>query len=280
MVQPKGLAKSAASVGRFLALHQSVAADWKEAMLSSVAADVSLGLGAAATVGLAVGGFQYAALWPGSQIFGRALVAPARPGELALTFDDGPNPACTPRLLDLLARYGVKGTFFLVGNFAAQEPALTKQISAAGHLIGNHSWSHPNLSLSSRARIREELRRTKETLEQLIARPVRHFRPPFGARRPYVLRTAREMGMTPVLWNAMTSDWKERSPDRIAERLTQKIGACHSHGRAANIVLHDGSHHGPNADRNPSVTATEQLLARFAATHNFLTVDAWDGPDL
>jgi peptidoglycan-N-acetylglucosamine deacetylase len=245
-------------------------------MLSPVAADVSLALGAAATVGLAAGAFQYAALWPGSQIFGRALVAPARPGELALTFDDGPNPACTPRLLDLLAQYDVKGTFFLVGNFAEQEQALTKQIAAAGHLIGNHSWSHPNLSLSLPARIREELRRTKQTLEQIIGRPVRYFRPPFGARRPYVLQAARKMGMTPVLWNAMTSDWKERSPDRIAERLTGGIGACQRRGRAANIVLHDGSHHGLNADRGPSVAATEQLLAHFAATHKFVTVDAWN----
>jgi peptidoglycan/xylan/chitin deacetylase (PgdA/CDA1 family) len=244
-------------------------------MLSSVAADVSLGLGAAAAMGVAAGAFQYAALWPRSQIFGRALVAPERPGELALTFDDGPNPACTPRLLDILAQYGVKGTFFLVGSFAQQEPTLTKQIAAAGHLIGNHSWSHPNLSLSSPARIREELRRTKETLEQMMARPVRYFRPPFGARRPYVLRTARAMGMTPVLWNAMTSDWKERSPDRIAEWLTGKIDACQRRGRASNIVLHDGSHHGLNADRNPSVAATEQLLARYSTTHRFVTVDSW-----
>jgi peptidoglycan/xylan/chitin deacetylase (PgdA/CDA1 family) len=275
MVQPKSPAKSAASVGRILALHQSLAADWKEAMLSQVAADVSLALGAAAAVGLAVGGFQYAALWPGSQIFGRALVAPTRPSELALTFDDGPNPACTPRLLDILARYHVKGTVFLVGGFAQQEPTLTKRIAAAGHLIGNHSWSHPNLSLSSPARIRDELERTKEALEQIIDRPVRYFRPPFGARRPYVLRTAREMGMTPVLWNAMTSDWKERSPERIAERLTGRIEVNYGRGRAANIVLHDGSHHGLNADRNPSVAATEQLLARYSSTHRFVTVDAW-----
>jgi peptidoglycan/xylan/chitin deacetylase (PgdA/CDA1 family) len=227
-------------------------------------------------VGLAAGGFQYAALWPGSQIFGRALVAPALPSDLALTFDDGPNPACTPRLLDLLARYGVRGTFFLLGSFAEQEPRLTKRIAEAGHLIGNHSWSHPNLSLSAPARIRLELRRTQDTLEQLIGKPVRHFRPPFGARRPYVLRTARRMGMTPVLWNVMTSDWKERSPDRIAECLTEKIEVNRRRGLASNIVLHDGSHHGLDANREPSLAAAEQLLARFAATHKFVTVDAWD----
>jgi hypothetical protein len=74
----------------------------------------------------------------------------------------------------------------------------------------------------------------------------------------------------------MTSDWKEKSPDRIAERLSKKIEANHRRGRAANIVLHDGSHHGLNADRGPSVAAAEQLLARFAGTIKFVTVDAWD----
>jgi peptidoglycan/xylan/chitin deacetylase (PgdA/CDA1 family) len=81
-------------------------------MLSPVAADVSLALGAAAAVGLAAGAFQYAALWPGSQIFGRALVAPARHGELALTFDDGPNPPYTPRLLAILAGTASRGPSF------------------------------------------------------------------------------------------------------------------------------------------------------------------------
>jgi peptidoglycan/xylan/chitin deacetylase (PgdA/CDA1 family) len=246
-----------------------------EAMLPSVATDVSFGLAAAAAVGLAAGGFQYAAKWPGSRIFGSTLVAPPRPGELALTFDDGPNPACTPMLLDILTQCGVQGTFFLLGNFAAQEPALTKQIAASGHLIGNHSWSHPNLSLSPSVRIREELRRTSDTLEQILGSPVRYFRPPYGARRPYVLQSAREMGMTPVLWNAMTSDWAERSPDRIAARLADKIDAHQSRGLASNIVLHDGSHLGPNGDRGASVTAAGKLLARYTKTHKFVTVHAW-----
>src|ERR1035438_656459 len=107
-------------------------------------------------------------------------------------------------------------TFFLVGQFAKAEPLLTRSIADAGHLIGNHTWSHPNLAMTAPARGREELIRTKETLEQITGKPVRHFRPPFGARRPDVLATARRLGLTPVLWNAMTSDWSEKSADRIA----------------------------------------------------------------
>ncbi len=241
----------------------------------SFANGTSIGLGTAAVLGLAAGGFAYASRWPGSQIFGRTLIAPARPGELALTFDDGPNPACTPRLLDVLARYGVKASFFLLGGYAEREPALARSIAEAGHLVGAHSWSHPNLSLAAAPRVRDELKRTKETLEQIIAKPVGYFRPPFGARRPYVLRAARQLGMIPVMWNAMTSDWEERSADRIAERLMGKIDARRRRGFAANIVLHDGGHLALNTDRGPSVAAAEKLLARYAKTHSFVTLDAW-----
>lgn len=237
-------------------------------------APLTIGLGAAAT-GLAAGFFAYASRWPASQIFGRTLIAPPRPGELALTFDDGPNPACTPRLLDTLARFNVKATFFLVGRFAEKEATLARAIADAGHLVANHSWTHPHLSLIPAHRIREELTRTKALLEQITAQPVRFFRPPYGVRRPYVLRVARELGMTPIMWNAMTSDWSQRDPVRISNHLVQKIEKNMRSGFASNIVLHDGGHLALNTDRGPSIDAAEKLLARYAQTHRFVTVDAW-----
>ncbi len=244
-------------------------------MLSPFEMGIYGGLGTAAGLGLAWGGCAYAALWPGSQVFGRTLTAPARPGELALTFDDGPNPAWTPRLLDLLAEHDVRATFFLVGGFAQAEPALVRRVAAAGHLIGNHSWSHPNLALTGAGRVTEELTRTSETLEQITGAAVKYFRPPYGARRPHVLRTARRLGMVPVLWNAMTTDWSEPSADAIAERLTRMIEHRQRGGGAANIVLHDGSNHGLGANRGPSVAAAGQLIARYKGTHRFVTLDAW-----
>jgi peptidoglycan/xylan/chitin deacetylase (PgdA/CDA1 family) len=244
-------------------------------MLSPLASGLSAALGAAAGLGLAAGGCAYAALWPASQLFGPTLVAPPRPGELALTFDDGPNPVWTPRLLDILASRDVHATFFLVGSYAQAQPALVRRIVAAGHLVGNHSWSHLNLALASSSRIEEELARTSLLLEQIASVPIRYFRPPFGARRPEVLRESRRLGMVPVLWNAMTSDWKNPSADAIASRLIRAIDRLQRNGRAANIVLHDGSHLDPRADRAPSIAAAAQLIARYQRTHRFVTVNAW-----
>ncbi|MGA9061547.1 MAG: polysaccharide deacetylase family protein [Terracidiphilus sp.] len=244
-------------------------------MISPIATGVFGGLGAAACAGLAVGAYAYASQWPGSRIFGKALVAPKRPGELALTFDDGPNTKWTPRLLDVLASHEVRATFFLLGGRAEAEPELVRQIAAAGHLIGNHSWDHPNLARTGASRVREELTRTSETLGQITGAPVRFFRPPYGARRPVVFRIARKLGLKLVLWNAMTSDWSEPSAERIAEQLTKMIEGQRRRGRAANIVLHDGGHRDPAANRQPSVTAAEKLIERYKGTHRFVTVDAW-----
>jgi peptidoglycan-N-acetylglucosamine deacetylase len=244
-------------------------------MLSPLATGVYAGLGAIGAAGLVAGGYAYASLWPGSRIFGSALIAPARAGELALTFDDGPNPKWTPRLLDVLCEHGVKATFFVLGGRAQTEPELVRRIAAEGHLIGNHSWSHPNLARTGASKIREELTRTSDTLEQITGERVKYFRPPFGARRPVVFRIARELGLRVVTWNAMTSDWSEPSADRIVGELTKKIGQLGRRGRAANIVLHDGGHLEQGVNRGPSVNAAEMLVARFKRTHRFVRVDAW-----
>ena len=244
-------------------------------MLSPLGTVVSAGLGLAGAAGLAVGGFTYASVWPTSQIFGRTLTAPRRPNELALTFDDGPNPAWTPRLLDILAEHGVHGTFFMLGKFAQSEPALVRQIAGAGHLIGNHSWNHPNLARTAANQVREQLQKTSETLQEITGKPIRFFRPPYGARRPAVLRIARELGLTPVTWNAMTDDWAEPSTDRIAASLAAKIDRNQQRGSATNIVLHDGGHRGLGANRGPSINAAKHLLECYTASRKFVTLDTW-----
>jgi peptidoglycan-N-acetylglucosamine deacetylase len=244
-------------------------------MTTSLAAGFCAGLGAAVGLGLAAGAWAYASRYPGSRFFGDALTAPPRPGEIALTFDDGPNPAWTPQLLDTLAQHNVRATFFLLGGFAQGEPDLVRRIAAAGHLLGNHSWSHPDLSRTSSAQIREELRRTSETLAQIAGAPIRFFRPPFGARRPAVFRIARELELSPVLWNAMTRDWSDPSAERIARKLGEKIDRLTQSGQAVNIVMHDGGHRAQGTNREPSVHAAGAVLARYKDTCRFVTLDAW-----
>jgi peptidoglycan/xylan/chitin deacetylase (PgdA/CDA1 family) len=244
-------------------------------MISPIATGIYAGLGAAAGAGLAVGAYAYASTWPGSRIFGKALTAPERPGELALTFDDGPNATWTPRLLDVLAMHDVRATFFLLGGRAEAEPNLVRRIAGAGHVIGNHSWSHPNMARSSSDVIREQLRRTQGALEQITGAAVKFFRPPYGARRPAVFRIAREMGLKLVLWNAMTSDWDDPSAERIARQLAERIDSLRQRGHATNIVLHDGGHRDPAADRAPSVAAAERLIERYKEICRFVTLDAW-----
>ncbi len=243
--------------------------------VSALTTGIFEGLGAVGAAGLVAGGYAYAAMWPGSRMFGLALIAPKRAGEVALTFDDGPNPKWTPRLLDVLGEHGVKATFFMLGRRAEAEPELVRRVAAEGHLIGNHSWSHPNLARSWTSRVREELTRTSETLEQITGERIGYFRPPYGARRPVVFRIARELGLRVVTWNAMTSDWTEPPADWIAEQLTAKIEGLARRGRAANIVLHDGGHREPAAERGASVAAAGMLVERFIGTRRFVRVDAW-----
>lgn len=244
-------------------------------MLSPLTTSIYGVIGLSGITGLGIGGFAYASRWPTSQIFGRTLIAPRKPKELALTFDDGPNPAWTPRLLDLLAEHNVHATFFMVGKFAKAERELARRVVDAGHLIGNHTWTHPDLSRAPESQILDELTRSNDLLVGITGSPIRYFRPPFGARRPYVLKLARQLGLIPVIWNAMTSDWSEPSADKIATNLMIRIDGNQRRGYATNIVLHDGSHRNIGADRGPSIAACGQLLERYENSHKFVRLDAW-----
>ncbi|HEX4064976.1 MAG TPA: polysaccharide deacetylase family protein [Acidobacteriaceae bacterium] len=230
-----------------------------------------------AAVGLVAGGSVYAALEPRSQIFGRAIVAGRDPAEFALTYDDGPNDPWTGRLLDLLARHEIRATFFLIGRFVRQRPELAREIQAAGHLIGNHTVTHPWLAVQSPKRVRAELAGCNAALEDALGEPVRFFRPPHGARRPDVLRTARELGLTAVLWNAMGFDWQANAAAKgITVHLQRGIRRNRRTGHGSNLLLHDGGHLAMGADRSQSVEATRMILERYPpAGTRYVTVDVW-----
>lgn len=229
----------------------------------------------AAGAALLVGGYFYAGMWPESQIFGRTLIAGGGPGEIALTYDDGPNDACTERLLDILARHNAQATFFLIGRFALQRTELVRRIHAAGHTIGNHTWTHPRLIFQTPARIREELYSTNAALEDILGERVRYFRPPYGARRPAVLRIARELGLIPVQWNVMAFDWKPIPAEGLLERMERGIARNQRRGRGSNLLLHDGGHTAIGVDRSRTIDATATLLERWHGRARFITVAQW-----
>ena len=225
---------------------------------------------------LAAGGYAYAAMSPGSQLFGRTIVAGHDPAEFALTFDDGPNDPWTPRLLELLARHQVRATFFLIGKYVRQRPDLARAIREAGHLVGNHTLSHPWLMLETPRRVREELAGCNAALEDALGEPVRFLRPPHGSRRPDVLRVARELGLEPVQWNAMGFDWQPIEAAKIVAHLERGIARNRRRGRGSNLLLHDGGHIAMGADRGPSVEATRLILEKYPpGKTRYVTVDAW-----
>lgn len=230
-----------------------------------------------AVAGLAAGGYAYAAMWPASQIFGRTIVAGRDPSELALTYDDGPNDPWTYNLLEVLARNNVRATFFFIGRFVRQRPEIARAVWNAGHLIGNHTMTHPVLLFQKPERVSYEIEACNQALEDTLGQRVRYFRPPHGARRPDVIATARSLGLTTVLWNAMGHDWNAPSPESIARRVSRQVTANQSRGRASNILLHDGGQQGIGQDRSSTVTATETLLAQFKPQgFRFVTPEAWD----
>jgi peptidoglycan/xylan/chitin deacetylase (PgdA/CDA1 family) len=217
----------------------------------------------------------YHAIEPKSQAFGATVIGtPGRSKRLALTYDDGPNERWTPLLLDLLARHGVKATFFVVGKYVEQRPDLVRRVVEEGHALGNHTYSHVSLLLLSEERIAAELARCAEAVTRAgcafsEVSEGRLCRPPYGRRRPASLRAVRAEGYVPVFWSVTCWDWGRRatadSIERHAVRQTRGGDV---------ILLHDGDgDHGMDVDRHGSIVATERIIERYAqAGFQFVTI--------
>ena len=135
---------------------------------------------------------------------------------VALTFDDGPDPQRTPAVLDLLARQGVRATFFVVGARAEAHPELVRRMVAEGHVVGNHSYTHSwRFPLRSLGRTMEELCRTGEVLHRITGRQPRLFRPPFGVTNPTIARAVRRLGLDPVGGASARSTPWDRAPNGL-----------------------------------------------------------------
>jgi peptidoglycan/xylan/chitin deacetylase (PgdA/CDA1 family) len=214
----------------------------------------------------------YATMAPASQLYGRTVTLGSDPAQMALTFDDGPNDPYTLQLLELLDRFQAKATFFLIGKYVRQRPDLVRAIQAAGHAIGNHTENHPNLIFVPAKRLREELESCTKALEDALGQTVRWFRPPFGGRRPAVLRTARDLTMEPVMWSATGRDWSANSSAAIFKRVTAQVDRRRK-PQSEIILLHDGSHLAFGTARQFTVEATQRLLEKYSPSRKFVSLE-------
>lgn len=152
---------------------------------------------------------------------------------IALTFDDGPHPRLTPRLLDLLKKENVRATFFVLGEQAAAHPGIVRRIDLEGHEIGNHSWNHLSFSRLNRADIREELKSTSEAIRSATGRNPILMRPPYGDTNESLnLWIAEEFGMKVILWSIDSNDWRDRNAELVRRNILSKarpgsIVLCH-----------------------------------------------------
>ena len=174
---------------------------------------------------LATGGVAaYGAFFPRSQLFGPTICRTNSSRKLAITFDDGPNPAITPKLLDLLDRHQAKATFFVIGRFVRECPDLVKETAARGHVIGNHTESHQNLFKLGPSQITVELRLCHNAIANTLGAPAQWFRPPYGFRNPWVIPTATSLGCKTVMFTLIPGDWLERPVEWLIQRM-QPIAA-------------------------------------------------------
>jgi peptidoglycan-N-acetylglucosamine deacetylase len=223
--------------------------------------------GTATAGALVAAGYQ--SMSPTGQWYGRTFTGLARGSkQLALTYDDGPNDPHTFRLLEVLARHNVCATFFLIGRYTKQRPDIVRELVKAGHIVGNHTFTHPLLTFKSSTEVRRELNDCRSTLHDVIGEHSKLFRPPFGGRRPAVLRIARELGLEPVMWNVTGYDWNTPPAAEIEQNCSRRI----SGGNV--ILLHDGGHKTMGADRSQTVIATDHLIARYKSEgYKFVTID-------
>ena len=223
-----------------------------------------IGLGAAALASAA----GYHTMGPTSQLYGRNFTGlPRGTKQLALTYDDGPIDPHTGHLLDVLAKYNIKATFFLIGRYVIQRPDLVRRHVEYGNPLGNHTWDHPNLIFSTPESLRSQLERTSQAIIDACGHKPTLFRPPFGGRRPGVFQEARRLGMTPIMWNVTCYDWTATSNEKIEANAIRQI-------RGGDVILlHDGGHQAFGADRSHTVKATENLIRHYLDQgYEFVTI--------
>lgn len=212
-------------------------------------------IGATAASLAAAGLAAHGAWHRNSMVFGPVVShLPGDESVVSITFDDGPNPRATPRILDVLRAEGVRATFFVLGRHAERWPELVRRAALEGHQLGNHGYFHRKLHRRSPAYVRDDLTRgTEQILHASGVRPA-HFRAPHGFRSPWVTPIAASLGQRTVGWTLGVWDSARPGADVIADRTIEGMHA------GSILLLHDGDGYDPDGDRMQTVAALPRII--------------------
>ncbi len=203
-----------------------------------------------------------ASFWPRSRLLGPNIVrlpeAAVRRREVALTFDDGPDPELTPRVLDLLGAYGAQASFFCIGERAVAFPDLVRDICRRGHSVENHSYRHSTrFGWYGLARLRRELQAAQGALGEITGRVPAFFRAPFGVRSPLLDPALAQCGLRYVSWTRRGYDAVNGSAESVLRRLTRNLAPGDV------LLLHDGAATGEQRGKPSVLAVLPALLQRL-----------------
>jgi peptidoglycan-N-acetylglucosamine deacetylase len=183
-----------------------------------------------------------------------------KPKRVALSFDDGPNPVITPKVLEVLRYYQIKATFFVCGANAERHPHLVRQIDKEEHIVGNHTFSH-SLFLTLTGLALNETLKTQKILAGILGKDIRFFRPPHGLANPFFLRKLRKLGFKIVPFDVVAYDWKKGI---TAQEIIRRVKGSIRDGSI--ILLHDGDEAKETADRLEVVKALPAIIESLSAS--------------
>ena len=186
--------------------------------------------------------------------------------KIALTFDDGPNDPYTSEVLKILKDNRVQATFFLLGKNVEANPQSARDIVAAGHAIGNHSYDHRNLVTRTNAQVRDEILKGENAIERATGQKTALFRPPYGDKDALTLRQTRKLGLVMIEWSVSAEDWRRPGPDRIVHNVVREVR------NGSIILMHDGDKT-RRGDRSQTVAALPRIISELRQKgYEFVTI--------
>ncbi|MBA4538547.1 polysaccharide deacetylase family protein [Bacillus aquiflavi] len=193
--------------------------------------------------------------WRLQQEFPNIVVIRGIGNKIALTFDDGPSAKYTPQILNVLKKYNVKATFFMMGAKVSKYPYIVKRVAQEGHAIGNHTYWHPNLGKATVEQMKWEIAETEKALNKIVGIKPKLFRPPFGSLTREQTIELGKLNLTTVMWSVDSNDWKQLPAEQIKNNVLN-----HIHPGAV-VLFHDGGHW--TQDLSGTVEALELIIPKL-----------------